>query len=325
MLDNSESLALITKYLNNPANQELQSALHEFRSAAVENDQYFLEVERIYLKSSLAGRLAGIDQKRSVRKFKQHLTRNVQTRTSYLVWFSRIAASILIIASSYWLYHEHTKIDYIVKTTSKNQIDSVTLKDGSVIILAENSELKYPINFGSAKREIMLLRGKGFFKIAKDPQHPFKVIINKSDVEVLGTTFNIRLGKNTIDLSVKTGRVLFTPYKDGAASMLTNGQAISYNIDKKEFLTKNAQNGDAWLTKELIFVDTPLEDVCEQLSDYYNIRIKLQDKKQGSEKLNAKFINQSLDDVLLVLNETYNIKINKEKNQINLITPNQIK
>jgi transmembrane sensor len=146
-------------------------------------------------------------------------------------------------------------------------------------------------------------------------------MMGQSDVVVLGTSFNLKLTINTIELSVKTGRVQFSPYYNGATSILIAGQALSYDLQKKELMAKPADNSDSWLTKELVFVDTPLEEVCKQLTDYYGIVIKLDNKKHAAKKLNAKFTDQPLDDVLLVLNETYGIKINKEQNQIHLITP----
>lgn len=144
--------------------------------------------------------------------------------------------------------------------------------------------------------------------------------MNKSDVTVLGTSFNIKVSSVQIDLSVKTGRVMFSPFQNGSKSILSEGQAITYDSEKGEIVAKTAQNADAWLTKELTFVDTPLEEVCKQLSAYYHADIKLQNNKRNK-KLNATFKNQTLAQVLEVLNETYNIKIKKEKDQITLITP----
>ncbi|MCY1514907.1 hypothetical protein D9M68_494730 [compost metagenome] len=147
--------------------------------------------------------------------------------------------------------------------------------------------------------------------------------MNTSNVTVLGTSFNIKLSDSTIVLGVMTGRVLFSPYKDGVSSLLTAGQALTYDKVRKEFTAKGIQNEDAWLTRKLVFVDTPLEEVCKQLSAYYGVEIRLQDNFHTSKKLNANFKDQQLDEVLDVLKEMYNIDIHKERNQINLITPKQ--
>ena len=321
MLQTSESLDLIARYLNDPTDPGLRSEVISFRSSSIEHDALFLEIEKIWEQAAVAKRLDEIDERGAVDRFKKALKQHTVSRYSNRTWWRGVAAAVVLFLAGYWIYGYNTQPIFIVKTTAKNQVDSVTLADGSTIILAENTELRYPDKFSSNTRQIYLSKGQAFFKIAKDVNHPFKVVMNKSDVVVLGTSFNIRLVGTRIELGVKTGRVLFSPYENGATSILTAGQALTYDTEKKEFATKNAQNEDSWLTKELIFVDTPLEEVCEQLTNYYGVVIKLQEGKHVAKKLNAKFQDQSLNDVLIVLNETYNIKVKKEHQQINLITP----
>ncbi len=321
MLQNTESLDLISRYLNNPADEFLQAEISKFCAESAENEGYFLEIEKIWNQSAAASVLETIDEKSAIKQFKKTLKAQTSTTPIFGGWFKAIAASVLLFIAGYLLYSQNAEPNYLIKTTAKNQIDSVKLADGSVIILSENTELKYPEEFDSDTREVFLSKGQAFFKIARDVNHPFKVSMNKSDVEVLGTSFNIKLANKKIELGVKTGKVLFSPYKGGATSILTAGQALSYDIEKKELITKTAQNDDSWLTKELVFVDMPLDEVCKQLTEYYGVVIKLKDQKHAIKKLNAKFQNQSLNDVLIVLDETYNITIKRENNQINLITP----
>jgi len=318
MLSKPEFLNLISRHLNDPSDLETQLEVEKYRSESPENDAFFLEIKKLWELSGKVSRINEVDVDQAVQKLKSHLVKQSPRKSAF--WLTRIAASILLFSIGYLIYHQSTKTVFTVKSTNENQVDSVKLADGSVVILAENSEVRYPDKFDSI-REISLLKGQAFFKIHKDPNHPFKVLINKSNVVVLGTTFNIKMSKSKIDLGVITGKVMFTPYQNGTASILTAGQALTYDVIKKEFLTKTAQNSDSWLTKELVFVDTPLEEVCKQLTDYYGADIKLKNNKHTEKKLNATFKYQTLDQVLEILNETYNIKISKENNQINLITP----
>ncbi|MBP8067556.1 MAG: FecR domain-containing protein [Pedobacter sp.] len=324
MSQNEEYLDLIIRYLNNPSIESLQLEIAAFRSASEENESYYLEIEKIWNYSAAAAKLEEIDLVDSTNRFAKSLNKNTSKQWSSFTWFSGIAASLFIMVLGYWLYIESSTPHYLTKTTAKNEIDSVKLADGSVVILAENSELRYPDEFKLPIREVILTKGQAFFRVAKAENHPFKVAMDKSEVTVLGTSFNIRLTDSSIVLGVKTGRVLFSPYKEGATSVLTAGQGLAYDINRREFLTQNSANQEAWLTKELVFVDTPLEEVCEQLTNYYGVQIKLQSNKHTAKKLNANFKDQSLNDVLIILNQTYNIKIKKEHNQINLITPKPI-
>lgn len=320
MLKKSETLALITRYLNHPDDETCRMEVEKFRSESVENEAYFKEIEKVWLLSSKAFVLDQVNEQKSVKQFKQLLKDTTPKSSPFFTWFRGVAAAVLLISIGYYWYRDSNEINYIVKSTGINQIDTVKLSDGSRVILAENSELTYPEKFTSL-REIQFTKGQAFFNITKDPQHPFKIKMDKSEVTVLGTSFNIKKTSTNITVGVKTGHVMFSPRLGAKGASLLAGQGLSFDLVKMQTSIKTSQNADSWLTKELIFVDTPLEEVCKQLNEYYGTDIKLKSNKQKASSLNATFKNETLEEVLKVLNETYNIKIKKENNQITLITP----
>lgn len=324
MPQQDEYLDIITKYLNNPTDESLRRAIDEFRANSSENDLYFLEMEKVWNYAAKAAPLEVMHVNEAASRLYSNIPDNSHKAKFRLNWFTGIAASLLVTFLAYLWYSQNQGPRLLTKTTLSNQIDSVKLADGSTIVLAENSQLQYPEVFDSGARQVVLTKGQAFFKITKDKIHPFKVQLKQSDITVLGTSFNIRLTDSTIVLGVRTGKVVFKPYKDGATSVLSAGQGLSYDIAKRELSMQNSANQEAWMTKELQFVDTPLEEVCKQLTNYYGVQIQLLNGKKTEKKLNANFKDQALNDVLIILNETYNIKVIREHNKINLITPKQI-
>ena len=321
MLNQPEYLDLIVRYLNHPQDENLRAVINSYRTESAEHEQYFHDVEKIWNLSSKSALLDGLDMRQIQADFKHELRKRTYKLSTGFVWLRNIAATIILLGMGYWLYNLSSKPAYLTIKTVANQQDSVLLVDGSKVILAENSTVRYPAKFAVSSREIYLDHGKAFFKIAKDPKHPFSVLMGESKVKVLGTSFNIDYSPNKIDLDVKTGRVLFSPYKNGTSSILIAGQALSYNITNKQFTTRVSQNADAWLTNELVFVDTPLEEVCKQLSSYYQKNIILETNQPLVKKFNATFKSNSLTEVLAVLKETYGFKIIHRKDTITLKTP----
>jgi len=320
MLNQPEYLDLIVRYLNHPQDENNLAAINSYRSKSVEHEKYFHEVVRIWNLSSKSALLDGVDIRQAEASFKRKLKKRSST-LSGLLWFRNIAATLILLGIGYWLYNLNSKPAYLTIKTGTGQQDSVLLIDGSKVILAQNSMVRYPVKFAASSREIYLDHGKAFFKIAKDPKHPFSVLMGESKVKVLGTSFNIDYSPNRIDLDVKTGRVLFSPYKNGTSSILLAGQALSYNITNKQFSTRISQNADSWLTNELVFVDTPLEEVCKQLSSYYQKNILLETNQPLVKKFNATFRDNTLTEVLAVLKETYGVKITTKGDTITLKTP----
>ena len=321
MLNQPEYLDLIVRYLNNPQDEELRAAIKTLRAESSGNESYFQEVEKIWALSAKSSSLEGVDEVKATKRFKDALLVISRKPFSLIKWLGAVAATIVVVGISIWIYNKNQSSSLLTKHTSKNQIDSVLLTDGTKIILAENSLITFPKSFDADERKVTLNSGTAFFRVAKDSKHPFSVTIGESKVKVLGTSFNINYLPGKIDLDVKTGRVVFSPYLNGASSILIAGQALTYNIQKREFTTRESQNADSWLTKELVFVDTPLDDVCSQLSDYYKVEIRLNNRQSLVKKLNANFNNNSLSEVLEVLKETYGLKIKETKDTIILKTP----
>jgi len=315
--DQSTFQDIVLRHLNEPENQPLLNEVNRLRSLSVDHEKEFLDIKKLWDLTPQAARLHEVDEVRSVKNLEVALGLNTKGKTKKLyTWLSTAAAIFFIGAIATWYYVSQTSLTYLVKETHAGVIDSVRLSDGSHIFLAENSAISYPEQFKAEIRPVTLLKGKAFFKVAKDPQHPFEVTINHSVVKVLGTSFNINYMPNRIDLSVKTGRVMFSANSKSDPAILVAGEALSYDLDKNQLSKQNGLNSTGWLTKELHFVDMPLDEVCRQLSDYYQVKVVLLARTSTAKKLNANFSNTSIEDVLKVLKQTYPIQIQKKDSTI---------
>ncbi|MCD0487696.1 FecR domain-containing protein [Pedobacter sp. MC2016-14] len=308
----------ILKHLNAPEDDLLTQKVNEMRSLSPEHEAYFQEISKIWESSVRTKVLFELDEQSSVKKLRSRISQHVTVSTSFSYkWLINAAALFAVVVFSFWFYTEKTAVKYLVKHTG-NQIDSVFLSDGTRIIMAQNSSISYPENFKGKVREISLVKGQAFFNVKHDNEHPFVIDIAKSKVTVLGTSFNIEYSASEINVSVTTGKVAFSPNEVSSPAILTAGQAISYNYLKSNLVLQEAANANSWFTKELHFVDMPLEDVCLELEAYYKVDIDFHDTKHSAKKFNATFKNSSLDEVLSVLEETYQIEVIKRDNAITI-------
>ncbi len=67
---------------------------------------------------------------------------------------------------------------------------SVTLQDGTCVCLNGGSRLEYPVLFAGEQRRVKL-SGEALLEVAHDASCPFVVETFASEIEVLGTTFNV--------------------------------------------------------------------------------------------------------------------------------------
>ena len=84
-------------------------------------------------------------------------------------------------------------------TTGKEK--KLPLPDGSLIVLADKSEVTYEEPF-TEKRHITLT-GKAWFKVAKDTAHPFTVISGDVATTALGTAFSVTAYKSTDSITIR--------------------------------------------------------------------------------------------------------------------------
>ncbi|NII81972.1 FecR domain-containing protein [Pedobacter riviphilus] len=146
----------------------------------------------------------------------------------------------------------------------------ITLPDGSKVMLNAMSELKFPVSFAGNERSVSL-KGEAYFEVAKDAARPFKVKLNESEVEVLGTHFNVSAYNQTAKTTLLEGSV-----------KVSNGKSSHILIPGKQALS-DQQNiavakGDvdkavAWCKDDFYFSNDALEPVMTEISRWYDLKL----------------------------------------------------
>ncbi|QPH39310.1 FecR family protein [Pedobacter endophyticus] len=161
----------------------------------------------------------------------------------------------------------------VVNYTEKTQL--ITLPDQSVIKIYPGGELRYAVPFVNANREVFL-KGKSFFQVAKDKEHPFIVYANGVSTTALGTSFTITAIKQGkfVDVVLHTGKVrvksIDSTSNQSFSKILLPGNELIYNVAKHEAKVIMPKKE---MLAELKFTQVPLATVFEQLEQHYNISI----------------------------------------------------
>lgn len=97
----------------------------------------------------------------------------------------------------------------------------MTLADGTHVQLNAETTLEYPVVFSSKTRRVKL-SGEALFEVTHDPSHPFIVETFATDIQVLGTKFNVLADSENglFSTTLVEGRVKVTSRKDPAESII---------------------------------------------------------------------------------------------------------
>lgn len=220
-----------------------------------------------------------------------------------------IAAAIAVFTVITGLFCYHIGLDEIngqlVKMSCPSGAKStLTLPDGSIVILNGGSTLSYPSRFASNKREIQL-EGEAFFDVKKDSDAPFIVQSGKINVKVLGTSFNIEAYQDdeTIKVTLERGKVCIeTPDPDKSLTLTPNQQAV-YNKNTSQ-LTKtdvNVKETIAWKSNILYFNGIPLKQIARKLERQFNTHITIESEELKNTLFTGEFTeDETIDDILTV-------------------------
>ncbi|HET9425039.1 MAG TPA: FecR domain-containing protein [Gemmatimonadaceae bacterium] len=185
-------------------------------------------------------------------------------------------------------------------TTPVGGLDSLVLPDGSQVTLGPGSELTIAEGFGQSARRVSL-RGEALFTVVHDDAKPFVVTANDTDIRDVGTAFVVRsdaggvrvaVTEGTVELTRASGSAVRATLNAGDAATVTPGGAITAE--------RGVGAGDdlAWTRGTLVFRDTPLLEVSEDLRRWYGVHLDIQDPALRRRPLSASFRGDSLSRVL---------------------------
>jgi ferric-dicitrate binding protein FerR (iron transport regulator) len=228
----------------------------------------------------------------------------------------KIAAALILAASITGIVYltREARPDRLVASTTAPLTD--TLPDGSLITLNKQSDIRYPDNF-KKQREVRLLKGEAFFKIAPDKEKPFRVFTDNITITVLGTSFNVHNKGNITEIIVESGLIRVT---DSLHDVLLHPSeklilhAGDSSLSKEKTMD---QLYKYYRTREFVCDNTPLSQLAASLEEAYSVKIVIAPSLR-ERKINTVFRNQSLDEILNIIQETFGIRVTRNDDQINL-------
>ena len=226
-----------------------------------------------------------------------------------------IAASVALLVGFgvYFYFFKESSINYQSIVSQSNSVEK-SLSDSSKIILNYNTKLEFPDQFSSSERRVKL-KGEAFFDIKPNPVKPFIIEVDKLNIKVLGTSFNVNEDSLNISVIVRTGKVEVAK-SASEREILTVGQALVYDKIKKSFSRKyNADpNEFAYYNKVFTFKNTSLKQVTQMLSKGYHAKVSVGSQELSELAITTKFENESLADALQIIAETLQLKLKIENN-----------
>jgi ferric-dicitrate binding protein FerR (iron transport regulator) len=225
-----------------------------------------------------------------------------------------------------WVTYQYffTPEEYFTLATNKGEQTNVILPDGSSAWLNVDTRITYNTSYGKKDREITV-SGEAFFDVKKNATKPFIVHVQNMEVKALGTAFNVRGYEDevTVQTSLFEGKVdIAINNSEGhlKRQILTPGQSLVFsketdNANMKKF---NQETVGAWKDKQLIFENTPFDEVIRNTERWFNVDITYGPASQFDDDYLTLRLKkgESLERLLEIIDETIGINYKTENDKI---------
>ncbi|HEV2354711.1 MAG TPA: FecR domain-containing protein [Puia sp.] len=222
----------------------------------------------------------------------------------------------------------------------------LTLPDGTLVWLNAGSRLAYASNYNVSRREVSLT-GEAFFDVAKNSQRPFLIHTDRIDIQVLGTSFNVKsypsdkttettLIRGSLEVSLKNRpgeNIILKPNEklvvgsDPGLPAVGNLRRVAGPGSSRPVVsssqplvsigqpTYEASTGSiietSWVDNKLTFKEESFADLARQMERWYGVTIRFADPALGQLAFTGSFkeetIQQALDALRLTAPFAYQI------------------
>jgi ferric-dicitrate binding protein FerR (iron transport regulator) len=193
----------------------------------------------------------------------------------------------------------------------------LVLQDGTTVWLNAVSQLRYPVQFTGATREVEL-EGAGYFEVKSDVQHPFKVHTPRGVITVTGTHFVVS--------DYATDQAMITGLEEGKVKVETNnqsrnltpGEVVEVSNTEKVILSATPLSEVlAWKEQKLWFHNASYEEIFNTLVRWYPIEVMFETK------ISSRFsgvlpTNRPLQELLKILEKAGGVHFSLEGRQLKI-------
>lgn len=272
----------VLKYLEGNSSEQEKRRMADWLDASPEHVREFNEIRFVFETT----RMYGPELKRlaSSETPQRATTAAVSSRPAVMrVVFRRVLRAAAVVAlllgvgySTYVYTFDRFAGQTVALNVPAGQRIEVTLSDGSRVWLNSGSRLEYPSVFGRHRREVKLV-GEAMFEVEHDAEHPFVVETFASDVEVLGTKFNVEADAENgcFSTTLLEGRVRLTDpathrvivLEPNDEARLTEGRIAVWRIADPDAL--------CWTEGLISIRGLSFEELMRKFEKAYNVRIDI--------------------------------------------------
>jgi transmembrane sensor len=214
--------------------------------------------------------------------------------------FGAIAASLaalVVTGAVYTTQHNALTPGPRTFSTSPGQTTTITLPDGSKVTLDADTVVR--AHETAHRRSLDLIRGRAFFRVAKDPSRPFVVAARDKTVTAVGTAFDVALRPDGVKVTLLEGKVKvdapaaapspLAPLRHQSTEMTAGSQLTAPDDGSWRMAKIDASEETSWAAGQLVFAGKSLSEVASELNRRSDKKVVIADASVGRAVISGSF------------------------------------
>ncbi len=280
------------------------------------------EADNLYNKSEATVFLSDLEK----HQIKNELEKRISISKSNTGFgWGRIAASIaVIIGLAVGFYSSQDQLfgpEMVVAETSFGEQKTVTLPDGSTVLLNSKSTLTYPIEFSENARQVSI-EGEGLFSVTKNANKPFTAMANSVKTTVLGTQFNVNAYSedSVIAVSLLEGSVMINQAENEL--LLVPNEQATFSLKEKTFEKSEFDSNEimAWQANKIVLKNTNFNSIKNLIQREYGVNIEFEQPEIGEFKISGTFDDPELKTLIATICAVKSLEFKNTDNHSILIS-----
>jgi transmembrane sensor len=236
-----------------------------------------------------------------------------------------VLTGFVLLGTLLYLYRYRNTIE--LETTGFGILKTIYLPDSSQVVLNAHSTLRYDRSWAMNGRRELWLEGEAFFDVrhgnisSQKGQRYAGFIVHTAalNVEVLGTSFDIRQRRGNTEVVLLNGKIkISSPGAAFETIWMNPGDKIRYDSAEHRIYRSSAvpEEYASWKDKKLVLTNAPLSGIIRYIEDNYGKTIQLQDPKMANRTVGGEIYLDNLQDALFILSKTLDIVIEDQGDTI---------
>ncbi len=312
---------LLLKHIMGDTDNQENCMVEKWLAKSAENRKYYAELKNLMVMETMPQTKASAEELYNFHTRMEQKQVRGKHRISKQIFIAYATAAAALLFAAYILFpksadkkpdiEELVRVElcdipneYVHTVYTEHGVKAkAVLPDGTTVLLNSGSTISYPDKFLGDTREITF-SGEGYFNVVSDSLKPMIIKTGHNlDVMVLGTEFNLKTFDSTkIETTLYSGKITLITGTDkkGVVSyteVMPNTKSYvnehgSVQLQKMDKVINTATK--AWTKGRLIFDNTPLPKVVEELERWHGIKIIVTDNTILKYNITADFNSESI-------------------------------